>query len=195
MRNNITLWRSPRGEFPNNRNVFPNGPSLFPKQTIKIMRVLALFSLLVLVPSCTVTKTVYMENIFNSWIGASAHDMILQQGTPTAIVPDGQGGQVYVYDNSISMTAGYSAPGQFYARPSGLAVPGNQSTSLSYQPGTTVSRQYAVTKKVEYFVNAAGYIYAWHSTGYPKTYKHTYTKKELAVADTTLFVPPAVSVN
>lgn len=142
--------------------------------------------------ACSVTKTVYTENIFNKWLGRSTQDLMLQHGSPDRIVEDGKGGQIYVYDNSSTVTAGLSGPGQFYASPTGVAVPGNQQAYLNYQPGATVSNSFVVEKKVEFFVNGDGYIYAWHTTGYPHTFEQQYTKKELksGMVDTTLFMPP-----
>lgn len=159
------------------------------------MRLITLLTLALI--SCTVTKTVYTENIFNSWIGRPAQELMLQQGSPARIVDDGNGGHIYVYDNSRSVTATFSAPGQLYAQPSGVAVPGSngsvyQPSQLYYQPGGSMSSQMELEKKVEYFVGRDGVIYAWHSTGYPKTFKQKYTKEDLSSADQSLFSPPTV---
>lgn len=155
------------------------------------MRLIIFFMLVTIVQACTVTKTVYTENIFNSWIGHSAQELMLQQGSPAKIVSDGNGGQIYVYDKSSIVTVGYSSPGRFYTRPAGVAVPGYQATQLNYQPGATISNQFVSEKKIEYFVNSDGYIYSWRSVGYPKTYTQRYTKEELKLVDESLFMPPA----
>lgn len=106
-----------------------------------------------LMQSCYVTKTIYTRNVFNSWLGASAQELIMQQGRPTRVVSDGKDGNVFVYDNSFVTNKAYSSTGEFYTWPSGSAVPGHQPSSLYYQPGSSVSNQFVVTKKVEYFVN------------------------------------------
>lgn len=156
---------------------------------------LSIVVMLLALQSCYVTKTIYTENIFNSWIGKSSHDLIVQQGAPTQIVTDGRDGQVYVYDRSHLLTSTYSTPGQFYTEPTGMAVPGSHPSQLNYQPGSSVSNQMLIEKKVEFFVNKEGHIYAWHSTGYPDTYKQRYTKEELTKVDQSLFVPPASNGN
>lgn len=158
---------------------------------------LTFLTLVLVMQSCYVTKTVYTENIFNSWISKSAQDLMLQQGSPARIVSDGKDGQVYVYDRSQVLTSTYSSPGQFYNQPVGAAVPGYQQTQLNYQPGAAVSNEILLQKKVEYFVDKDGFIYAWHSTGYPKTYKQRYKKEELENGSVNqgLFTPPVGTSN
>lgn len=143
---------------------------------------LVVFALLA--QSCMVSKTIYTARIFDSWIGKSSRDLMLQQGTPSQMVSDGHGGQIYVYDHSYFSVTTYSHTSYVYdVFPDVIAV----------QPGATVSNQSVVPKKVEYFINKDGVIYSWHSTGYPETFEQKYPKKDLRSGsiDTIIFVPLA----
>jgi hypothetical protein len=80
----------------------------------------------------------------DSWIGHTQNELELKNGAPTRIMPNGQGGQILIYDSN---------PGAITT-----TTPGFRNGPY-YYPGVTTTAVHA--HNTQFFVNASGVIYSW----------------------------------
>ncbi len=90
------------------------------------------------------------REIMDSWLGSHISEVIRSWGVYQSSVPDGKGGTIYIWDNSVV--------GQF-------------PSSVSYHPLIPVAtykhgRTYTVEKRRLFFVRPDGIIYYWQTVGY-----------------------------
>lgn len=142
-------------------------------------------------------KTIYSAHSYNSWLGITSQELIQGIGTPTRIVPDENGGRIFIYDHSYSTTNTYSAP-SYFGRSYGLATPSasgigiNRSYTPYYQQGNSQSIQKVITREIEFFINNKNIVYNWFTKGIPKTYTSTFKIKDIEEGrvDELLFLDP-----
>ena len=113
------------------------------------MKKFMLFFLLISLISCATSSFLSQEqNTMDSWIGADKITLIQTWGPPNKITPDGQGGEIYIYDKTVNI-------GQFAG--SVYAI----NNGLSY----TNPIPAIVTRSRMFYINPSGKIYHWISTG------------------------------
>lgn len=96
---------------------------------------------LALVAGC---MTQGQRTAMDSWIGHTQQQLELRWGAPTRMMPDGQGGQILIYDsNPGAITT--TSPGFFNGR--------------YYYPGVTTTTVHA--HNTQFFVNSSGIVYSW----------------------------------
>lgn len=62
---------------------------------------LVLFIILILICACA-AKPNY-QDYYNSFIGQSQHQILMQFGAPNRVVPDGNGGEILIYERARSV--------------------------------------------------------------------------------------------
>jgi hypothetical protein len=112
----------------------------------------ALFFLLVF---GTVSCASSVDNLMNSWMGHSEHELILSWGPPTQRDPDGAGGVVLTYVFSHQSTNPFSVPGRVEFDGRGNA------TYYPPKGGETTTH----VKIRRFYVNSDGVIYSWWYRG------------------------------
>ncbi|MBU2551307.1 MAG: hypothetical protein KKB20_23035, partial [Proteobacteria bacterium] len=66
--------------------------------------------------SCGPTQE-QIKQAMDSWLGVDKNSLIAQNGPPSQVLNDGQGGEIFVYTNTTAQTS----PGMFYG---GMYYPG-----------------------------------------------------------------------
>ena len=88
--------------------------------------------------------TQHQRAALDSWMGQTQQELELRWGAPTRMMPDGQGGQILIYDSNPGAITSTS-PGYFNGR--------------YYYPGVTTTTVHA--HSTQFFVNSSGVVYSW----------------------------------
>jgi len=113
---------------------------------------------LIFLTSCYTTKVTPIQDVMNSWLGASEQDITLKFGPPTRTTSDGASGKIYIYENTRTLTSFYPS----YNR---------------YLPDQAISN--SVTKYINFYFNSNGKVYYWR-TNYPDEKKSTFSPSKTA---------------
>jgi hypothetical protein len=81
-------------------------------------------------------------------MGSTKAELIMTWGPPTRISPDGQGGEIYTYDKTVTIG---QFPGNAYATNNGISY-------TNAMPAT-------VTRSRMFYFDSSGKIYHWLSQG------------------------------
>ncbi len=90
------------------------------------------------------------KKAMDSWMGSTKAQLIQQWGPPTKTTDDGQGGEILIYDRTVTFP---QIPGQVYNQP--------YNPNLYY----TTPQNRAVTRSRMFYVNKNGIIYHWLCQG------------------------------
>jgi hypothetical protein len=116
-----------------------------------------------------------MNELMSSWMGKDANDLIAAWGPPNQTMSDGNGGQIFVYDQSRTVslpgssvtTTNFNANtnGNVYATP-GYAnynanTNGSANTYTTYNPPTQIN----INRQRLFWVNSSGTLYRWSWRG------------------------------
>jgi hypothetical protein len=100
-----------------------------------------------------------MDAVMGSWQGRNVNDLVASWGPPTQVLDDGQGGKIYCYQVTSSVTV----PGTSTTH--GTAYKSGDQTRYDSQTYTSPEYRYQVTKDRMFWVDKAGTIYRWSWRG------------------------------
>ena len=86
-----------------------------------------------------------------SWMGHSKQELIQAWGPPTKTAPDMQGGEIWIYDKTVTMPG---PPGQISPSPFG---------GIQY----TTPQSLTVTRSRMFYISGEGKMYHWRAEGRP----------------------------
>lgn len=92
------------------------------------------------------------QQVMNSWIGHTKHELILSWGPPTSVMDDGNGGEILIYDKRINM--GSTTNGSASV---------NSNGNIDYSERT---RDGSFTSRRMMYVDKEGKIYYWKQRAY-----------------------------
>ncbi len=104
----------------------------------------SLFLLLLTFSSCATMESQKVDQMMKSWLGVSKDQLQVKWGSPSSVLPDGKGGEIYSYE-STKQSPGYEYPNLFGER--------------MYKP----PNQYKVIR--QFFINSSGNIYDYRWRG------------------------------
>lgn len=104
----------------------------------------SLFLLMLTFSSCATMEGQKVDEMMKSRVGENKEQLRLEWGPPSAVLPDGKGGEIYSYE-STKQTPGYEYPNLF--------------GETMYKPPI----RYKVTR--QFFINSPGNIYDYRWRG------------------------------
>jgi hypothetical protein len=112
-------------------------------------KLLTISFLLIFFSSCGTTSYLKSEQqSMESWMGLTKAELIHSWGPPARISSDGQGGEIYTYDKTVTMG---QFPGNAYATNRGISY-------TNPMPAT-------ITRSRMFYIHASGIIYHWLCQG------------------------------
>ena len=90
------------------------------------------------------------KEVMDSWMGSTKAQLIQSWGPPTKVASDGQGGEILIYDKSVSFA---QSPGQVYTQP--------YNNNVYY----TNPESNIITRSRMFYINKQGVIYHWLCQG------------------------------
>jgi hypothetical protein len=122
-----------------------------------MLRILTILLVALSLTGC-VTPEMMNQNM-NSWMGADANDLIAAWGPPSSTMSDGQGGQIFFFDQSTEMvTPGYATTTTY---DTSHRRDHYGSARTTYTPPTV----HQINRKRMFWVDKKNKIYRWSWQG------------------------------